>query len=170
MSTPESKTCSKCGELKPLNEFARRTRIGRLCDSCRTASCRFPDCPKPEKSRGLCAGHYMQQHVGNELQPLKHSNAGQSCWFNGCEKPARSRGLCTGHSIQASKGRELVPLKTPPTGIRLIRNTNGYIEARVYPDHPLYKYANPNYGERVQRRDLYHRLVIANGKRPLIRP
>lgn len=162
MTAPESKTCVRCGEPKPLSEYLRRRRVGRVCHACRDATtpCPFPGCDRAGKAYGtLCSGHYMQQRMGYDLAPLKYRNTGQTCGFPDCDRPAQKLLLCTGHYHQQHKGQELAPLTRQPSGIRLLRSTNGYVEARVYSDHPLYQFANPR--EAPSRRDLLHRLIMS---------
>lgn len=41
-----------------------------------TKTCSFDGCDNPHKARGLCDGHYIQQHKGQELRPLRPSSQG----------------------------------------------------------------------------------------------
>jgi len=123
------------------------------------ARCQFAGCKNHARSRGLCGGHAYQRDNGIALRPLKHKNKGKPCKFNGCTKPARGLGYCAGHYTQARKGQKPVELKPPPSGMTLRVGSLGYVDAYLYPDHPLYQYAKD--AGVPMRRDLHHRLVMA---------
>ncbi len=58
--------------------------------------CSFEGCTKDVLAKGLCTGHYQQQHYGKPLSPLG-VRAPQTCSVAGCEKPYLARGWCSLH-------------------------------------------------------------------------
>lgn len=150
--------------LTPLKPTPRRYAVG--------ATCEFEGCERPVRSLGLCGAHHMQQYVGAELKPLLQRNKGHICKVDGCDLDAHKLRYCIGHYTQVRRGQDVRPLRKGGTGLTFSLNKYGYIEARVYPDHPLYQYAHEVRSARAgrARRNLYHRLVMADLLgRPLLR-
>lgn len=69
--------------------------------------CTFPDCSKPHRAKGYCAGHYMQYTTGKPLKELQVRKPRPVCKFEGCDKSYLARGYCSGHYYQWSMGYEL---------------------------------------------------------------
>lgn len=74
-------------------------------------ACIYPDCGRPKKARGYCAGHALQIKEKRPLAPLKELKRGRGCLFEGCDKKHYARGYCTGHNRQLTSGRPLAPLR-----------------------------------------------------------
>jgi hypothetical protein len=140
----------KGGPLKPIGPTPRRY----AADAC----CEFAGCDRPVKAGGLCSGHYMQRREGMQLRPLKQRAKGHVCVVDGCDRTRHGLGYCNAHYLQVLKGETPHAIRTP-SGLSLSPATNGYVAARVYPDHPLYEYAKERPGP--CRRGLYHRLVMS---------
>ncbi len=94
-----TKTCSKCGEMKPLDAYGRekRKRDGRKarCKECNKKQhqqrfagtvCGADGCANEQCAVGLCKTHYEAQRT-----------AGKVCEFEGCETKQRAAGLCDTH-------------------------------------------------------------------------
>lgn len=77
--------CDKGHEFTPENIYPQ-TSGGRGCRECRRANaaayrerahmrtpepCSFDGCLNAERSKGLCSGHWKQQHAGKPLAPLQ---------------------------------------------------------------------------------------------------
>ncbi len=60
--------------------------------------CAFEGCVNWARKKGLCDTHYVQQHRGLPLTPIRQTadNSGP-CSEQGCEKPAKAGGLCGAH-------------------------------------------------------------------------
>jgi hypothetical protein len=72
--------------------------------------CPFPACGKRVMSKGLCSGHYHQQHKGQPLRPLTPQEPPGPCTFPGCGRPRFARRVCVGHYRQVAAGQEMKPL------------------------------------------------------------
>lgn len=74
--------------------------------------CAFPSCDLAMKAKGLCMGHYKQQHKGKPLSPLRKIIKSEgTCSFVGCDRPQRSQMLCDPHYQQQKRGKPLKPLR-----------------------------------------------------------
>ncbi len=92
-------------------------------------TCSFAECERYQLAKGLCGGHYRQQHKGQALRPLrpfygKAEAYGRDgpCRFNDlpqvrsgewepCSKPRDKFGLCSGHAAQHYEKRPIAPLR-----------------------------------------------------------
>lgn len=92
--------------------------------------CEFPDCGKPEKSKGLCSGHYKQLTKGKTLAPLRDpKNATRPCAYGGCDRLRhRQSDYCRSHTRLLKLGRELRPIKNyRADGLARYPSSRGYI-------------------------------------------
>lgn len=94
------KSCRACGEVKPVEEFARRgdspdgyRHKCRACQRSSAKSCEFPGCPNPHKRGGLCDTHAKQRDRGSKLSPLGSRQGGLN---RGDEEAARAELLAVG--------------------------------------------------------------------------
>lgn len=101
--------------------------------------CNFALCDRPVQAKGLCRGHYGQQHNGRPLTPIKpvNRNKGKTCWFETCNREATTKGLCGNHYQQQRGGYELKDLREvsdPLWGSGRVTK-DGY-HSTYRPDHP----------------------------------
>lgn len=108
----DEKTCTKCGETKPLDEFAGRRgrRSGRdsRCKACKndymrayvarsgrrsSGECSIPGCGKPSRSRGWCSMHYTRW----KRHGSPDDRFPATCTVGGCERPFYAKGMCAMH-------------------------------------------------------------------------
>lgn len=60
------------------------------------------------KAKGLCAGHWLQQHRGKPLTPI--STYDRVCTVPGCYRKHRSKGFCSVHYDHVQLDKPLLPL------------------------------------------------------------
>lgn len=92
------------------------------------ATCSGPECARPARTRGYCAGHHAQVLQGRPLARLRvdKRTAGiptPICTFPDCERPAFANRLCNAHGLQQRAGRELTAIA--PRHSALIRDEHG---------------------------------------------
>ena len=78
------------------------------------ATCSFPDCGRPRKSRDLCQTHNRQRLKGQELRPIRPigpPHMKRECSFDGCTRVARTSDLCKRHYEQKRQGKPLTPIR-----------------------------------------------------------
>lgn len=93
--------------------------------------CSFDGCDKKIKAKGLCTGHWRQQHEGQELKPI----GPKQCKFPDCERKYYSTGYCQGHYAQYQRGDEVRAIRRmAPRGTGTV-NDQGYVWL-YKPDHP----------------------------------
>lgn len=60
--------------------------------------CSFEGCEKNVRARGYCAGHWRQQHVGEELRPInRQQRRDGQCYVEGCDRDIYAKRLCGMH-------------------------------------------------------------------------
>ena len=96
--------------------------------------CKYEGCERDQRSRGLCNGHYTQQHKGEVLRPLRALRGITGvvlCKYEGCDRYTRTRGLCVGHYSQLRGRKGLRPLGPPrrerQAGAKAIKHKDGYV-------------------------------------------
>ena len=57
--------------------------------------CEFPGCEKKKLAKGLCSAHWLQQHEGRTLRPLRVGIVG--CKEEGCGSKHHAHGYCGRH-------------------------------------------------------------------------
>ncbi len=70
-----------------MSQITRTTKLAKTCS--------FPGCQKPLRAKGLCATHWLQQHEGKPLRPIRIPKVG--CKIEGCSGKHHSRGYCGKH-------------------------------------------------------------------------
>lgn len=73
--------------------------------------CTFEGCEARLQAKGLCSGHWYQQHNGLPLKPIdRRAKQDKVCTFGGCKNLISGKGLCTGHLKQVVRGVALTTL------------------------------------------------------------
>jgi hypothetical protein len=72
--------------------------------------CAFDGCDLPQRTKGWCKAHYMQQWYGTPLKPLGPAPR-RECSFRGCRRGHNAKGLCVNHYRQMRLGQDLHPLR-----------------------------------------------------------
>jgi hypothetical protein len=65
-------------------------------------NCTFPGCGRKLRARGLCSAHWLQQHEGRPLRPLRVPRVG--CKIEGCAAKHHAHGYCNRH-LQLAKNQ-----------------------------------------------------------------
>jgi len=68
--------------------------------------CNYDGCTNPQKSRGLCTGHYWQLIRRRSLSPLRKkvkAFSNDTCIIVGCDKPFYAREVCKLHYKKMNK-------------------------------------------------------------------
>jgi len=96
--------------------------------------CAFEGCELPQRTKGWCKAHYMQQWYGTPLKPLpQRPRVRRECAFRGCRQTESARGFCNAHYQHLRKGQELRPLRVAE--FKPYINKQGYVQEQVI-DHP----------------------------------
>ena len=96
--------CAECGQVKPLEEFAKdkRSKDGRAprCRACHAEYIRQWRRANRERVREYSRRYYE----ANREKMI-------TCSFEGCDNPINAKGLCSSHYEQLRRGEELRPLR-----------------------------------------------------------
>lgn len=91
-----------------------------------TRMCSFPECPRTQKAKGLCAAHYIAAQRGRPLVPI--ASPPRVCGMPDCERTASAATYCAKHYKRLkANGRAddaSVRVARPavtPIGVRLLR-------------------------------------------------
>lgn len=109
-SGSEPTAAKKNRELRAKRTHAKRLPAGNRKD----LPCSFEGCDHQQSAKGLCGGHYLQQHEGKELRPLRRRSPriprDGNCLYTGCGRIVAARGYCQPHYAQLLAGEELTAL------------------------------------------------------------
>lgn len=65
--------------------------------------CSFPGCEADARAKGLCSGHYRQQHLGKPMTPIDRLPRPAGCQVVGCGRKVHGEGLCNMHYLRRQR-------------------------------------------------------------------